>query len=516
MKEIRTTQQWYELLYDNDNFVIYGAGWGATILSRSIRYFEKKVYCYMVSNLIEEYECDEIIVRQLDIDYIKNNNCVLVLGGLEASSDSMRRLLEQKDYSDFIMLTDAVFMEIKVENLEREAMQWRHEYNIKSDDMIVAYVYPGYYDTTYAEERLIINRIRESKYIPIPKVLDDIHCVGTEYEKEIEAYKSAVEACCDFSLYDNIPIDLIHTFNSVCRTSHNWIASFESCMPRVIDITDNGDIRLKELAELICRDNCLGIFPISYNAYSINKRMISSILPYDMADIIISKMHVLHPPQKSLISEKELQYKIMASRERVKFIFIGHGFFIKGGKEIISAFKKLENMYHFELTIISRINIDDYYTHATYEDRIRCLEIINNTPWIHYYESLSNDKVVELCKRSDVGLLPSYADTYGYSVLEMQAAGCPVVTTNIRVFPEINDDECGWMCNLPIDEEGICGMSYSEELRELLEKHLIDVLSDILSNPEVISDKAMKAWNRIDKEHNMERYESKLRSILYF
>ena len=46
----------------------------------------------------------------------------------------------------------------------------------------------------------------------------------------------------------------------------------------------------------------------------------------------------------------------------------------------------------------------------------------------------------------DVGLLPTWAESYGYSVLEMQACGLPVVTTNIRALPETN--VCGWKVKL--------------------------------------------------------------------
>lgn len=53
-------------------------------------------------------------------------------------------------------------------------------------------------------------------------------------------------------------------------------------------------------------------------------------------------------------------------------------------------------------------------------------------------------------KKSDVGLLPTWADTYGYSVLEFQACGCPVISSNTRGLPEINNNEAGWIINMPL------------------------------------------------------------------
>ena len=58
---------------------------------------------------------------------------------------------------------------------------------------------------------------------------------------------------------------------------------------------------------------------------------------------------------------------------------------------------------------------------------------------IFYHKILFNSEVMNILKNTHVGLLPTYADTYGYSVLEAQSFGCPVITTNIRAMPEINN-----------------------------------------------------------------------------
>ncbi len=47
-------------------------------------------------------------------------------------------------------------------------------------------------------------------------------------------------------------------------------------------------------------------------------------------------------------------------------------------------------------------------------------------------------------RTADIGMLPSYADTYGFSVLEAQA-GNAVITTDIRALPEVNNPAVGWL-----------------------------------------------------------------------
>ncbi len=62
---------------------------------------------------------------------------------------------------------------------------------------------------------------------------------------------------------------------------------------------------------------------------------------------------------------------------------------------------------------------------------------------------MPNQQVLELLKTCDVGLLPTYADTYGFSALEAQSAACPVISTDVRALPEINNTEVGWLINVP-------------------------------------------------------------------
>ena len=60
-------------------------------------------------------------------------------------------------------------------------------------------------------------------------------------------------------------------------------------------------------------------------------------------------------------------------------------------------------------------------------------KIIKGSDWITHYETLPNDYVLELMREQHVGLLPTWSDTYGYSVLEFQGIGVPVITTNVNV-----------------------------------------------------------------------------------
>jgi glycosyltransferase involved in cell wall biosynthesis len=206
-----------------------------------------------------------------------------------------------------------------------------------------------------------------------------------------------------------------------------------------------------------------------------------------------------------LVSEDDIANREQ-KRKTINFIFIGRDFFFKGGKAIVDILSKLEGKHNFKLTIISEMKYNDFFTKTSYDEMLEYRNIVLEKSWIEYYKSLPNEVVLEKCRHADVGLLPSMADTYGYALLEMQAAGLPVVSTNIRAFPELNNNACGWVCNIPIDEEGCCSERNMTKLYMILEDELKRVFDDIFFNPAQIKEKGLKAWNRVKEMHNPIKY----------
>src|SRR5690606_873447 len=102
------------------------------------------------------------------------------------------------------------------------------------------------------------------------------------------------------------------------------------------------------------------------------------------------------------------------------------------------------------LNIVSSMNFGDYATHTNESHFELAQTIIDQFPNnIKHYKHLKNEEVLDLFKKTHVGLLPTWADSFGYSVLEAQACGCPVITTDIRALPEINNNDIGWLIKVP-------------------------------------------------------------------
>jgi glycosyltransferase involved in cell wall biosynthesis len=158
------------------------------------------------------------------------------------------------------------------------------------------------------------------------------------------------------------------------------------------------------------------------------------------------------------------------------------------------------------LNIVSSLQYGDYASKTSIEDLQNALKIIDrHAAFITHHQRLPNNLVLELLKASHVGLLPTYADSFGYSVLEAQAAGCPVITTNIRALPEINNDEKGWLIEVPKTHTGNGKILTPQErvhFSNALKLGLRAKMESILNNPESIAVKGAASFNSILTDHS--------------
>lgn len=327
-------------------------------------------------------------------------------------------------------------------------------------------------------------------------------------------------------------VDIIHTFNTVCNVNKHWIVTFESTMPRT-SITGSGEWKRKcmngemympgklekKCFNFLQGENCLGMLALSASTLRFQTFLLDSLDKNADVDIeaIKRKTLVIHPPQEILISMEDVQKKY-DSVDCINFMLIGADFFRKGGAELVDVLSEFRlKGANILLTVVSKLNYGDYASGATVDEYRKYKEILSNSGWITWYDSLPNDRVLEIAKKAHVGCLPTLADTYGYSVLELQACGCGVLSTDIRSLPEINNDVCGWICHLPKDN--ICGEARhftSEEkqrLRAILREELRKRVGEILEHPELLKSKGISSLERIMREHHPDDYAKKLLDV---
>ena len=322
-------------------------------------------------------------------------------------------------------------------------------------------------------------------------------------------------------------VDCLHLFNGVNYSSTPWVTTYETLIPRFRHVlanhtSDTDKVRSSgattKALSLLASDRCKGLIALSDSARQIQGRFLGHFAEFK--DRIESKTVVLHPPQTPLVDPgEELKFPHEKNGE-VTFMLVGHHFFRKGGGEIIEALAEIRKRgnANLRLVIVSRLQPDAYASSTDAEDvtRIRAV-IAENSEWIEHHEALSPQEVLKKMRTCDVGLLPSYAETYGYSVLEFQACGRPVITTNVRAFPEINGDDRGWL--IPVNKQEVGGEAYfrSEQDRAALsaaiKTGLINAVEGILENPQQIREKGAQALAHILSHHNHKQFGQSLEAL---
>ena len=303
-----------------------------------------------------------------------------------------------------------------------------------------------------------------------------------------------------FRDFDLNKVGLFHFFNALSVGNTPWITTFETSLPRW-----GANASVEKGLRLIERNACKKIIAMSACAADIQRKIVADKFPQFSA-ILEEKLTILHPPQKKLI--QNIQEK--SHSDIVRFTLIGTDFFRKGGKEIVEVFENLykKGIRNWKLNIVSKMDYGDYASQTTVHDLKNAQAIIAQYPdHIEHFYQLPNQEVLSLLKDSDVGLLPTYGDTFGYSVLEAQASGCPVISTNIRALPEINDKVHGWMIEVPKDEFGN-GILATESERlafsKTLSSQMYAIIKEILDSPENVQKKAVLALDRIEQQHSIQ------------
>jgi len=242
-------------------------------------------------------------------------------------------------------------------------------------------------------------------------------------------------------------------------------------------------------------------------------------------DFILEKMRVVHPPQQ-ILSELDTIDSKLINNDIIKFIFVGRDFYRKGGAEIILAFHELmlegfvskENVH---VTLIG--DYKRFFNEVFYEEQDdisfhnKILNLASSLNIFDLNDALPNNVVLNKIKQSHIGLLPTWRDTYGYSVLEFQSLGCPVISSNIRALPEINNSGCGWVFNAGVNNLGeiyILNHNDKENKRRLIIDGIKASVLSILNDKNQIKEKSHSALHRVKVHHDIDDYISKINSIM--
>ncbi|WP_168394280.1 glycosyltransferase [Erwinia amylovora] len=320
-----------------------------------------------------------------------------------------------------------------------------------------------------------------------------------------------------------IPEDIavIHLFNEVARTNRKWVSTFETEIPRVLPVKGMAKLANPELhsqLKLAAAAQCIGVIAISEATRNIQLKLLHSF-PAEK-QVISAKLHVLHPPQ-SLLHEEVRHH----CEPKVTFTFIGSDFYRKGGAEVVLAFSELADegvidVNTVQVNVIGDLTRRHNIAHGRFQDDepfyTRIETLLGELPVFKQVNSLPNTQFLQLLKETQVGLLPTWQDTYGFSVLEMQASGCPVITTNVRALPEINPEQAGWLIACPLNDRFELTVSSEQEknqLRKLIVTKLKEQVTAILQDRSMLHARSAGSLARIRLEHDPAAFRARLNEI---
>jgi glycosyltransferase involved in cell wall biosynthesis len=146
---------------------------------------------------------------------------------------------------------------------------------------------------------------------------------------------------------------------------------------------------------------------------------------------IIGKAMVIYPAIRFVDNPREIS---QVSDRPFQFLFSGD-FFRKGGVNVVDAFERLLQKHpNLVLRICAGENdfhTDDQQLKSEYLHRIRSNERI-------VFGRVSRDEMIDtVLPQSNALLLPTYAEAFGFAILEAMSFGIPVISTNVFAIPEI-------------------------------------------------------------------------------
>lgn len=168
----------------------------------------------------------------------------------------------------------------------------------------------------------------------------------------------------------------------------------------------------------------------------VGKKSLTRMLgfPSDKISIIYNGMHVSNRKKQQTSKELRKQYQIPETEKII--LFAGSIAEKKGAFDLAEAF---EVLVKFHLPKPLRLIM------AGYGDLNKVLERVKKDSWlkITFTGHIGKEHLYDLYKLSDIGVVPSYVEPFGYTALEMMNFELPVVVTDVDGLREVVPENCG-------------------------------------------------------------------------
>lgn len=319
-------------------------------------------------------------------------------------------------------------------------------------------------------------------------------------------YRSTAKGVLNY--YEGNDVDFIEAPLFPVRTNKNWIytpADAASAMNfNLLGIPTPRILREIILKNLFTQKNFLGLLFKSQAGLST-----LSSYPLLNCDEVQQKTGVLYPAIRSF-PEKKFHDRV----DKVQILFVGE-FFRKGGMHVVDSFLELKVKYPF-INLVICANRD---IHFEGPEKLKYLSLIDSCESINI-NYMSREKLFDIAyKESDIFILPTYEESFGYSILEAMANSLPIIATDHFAIPEIVEN--GKSGILISDEEGILGgfsRGYKVQeipvyLKEMITRKVSSSLDQLISNVDMRRSMGAEGRRIACEKFSFEIRNSKLKEI---
>lgn len=235
--------------------------------------------------------------------------------------------------------------------------------------------------------------------------------------------------------------DVIHTVSGLIPiVPKPWITSISmpSSFFGLKDDWHESRRRLWTLRKILRSKNCRRVTCFSKSTLS----GLEAVLGPSENKSIEKKLDVLYPA----IDAGKSVPKQNRQDGKFRILFIGNHFFDKGGRELHRAVARLSKRYDVQLDLVT--DAPPHHQSAL-KDYMSC----HKEEWVRWHvPGLSRKRLMEeFYPSSDVFVMCSYMEVFGFVFLEAMASGLPIIGANVYAQREIvSEGENGYLIDVPV------------------------------------------------------------------
>lgn len=226
--------------------------------------------------------------------------------------------------------------------------------------------------------------------------------------------------------------DVLEAVLSPIRTENNWLGSLDCFQAAVafdlMGLPTPKSLRVHYINRLLAASNCKGLLFWSEAAMQ-TLRSYGGVRDKRVLD----KSMVVYPAVRAPSSVTR------SSRPDSPHLLFSGDFFRKGGLHVLDVFEDVQKLYpHARLTVCSDpdrdFNISDKSLREETLRRLRTNSAVE-------LGRVGRERMIkEILPTADAYLLPTYAEAFGFAILEAMSYGVPVISTRVFAIPEIITD----------------------------------------------------------------------------